>query len=159
MKQLKVCVGQRGTELTSTRKEEKTHTNSNNCRIFCESNLYIFSCFELVNTKHWWPFSPFQWGRADPCRLCVETVTLPSQTFSSIPGIQLCSRIWERGHPMCDTTGRVTSLGSISCHMLQRYKPGRPGERVTRTQAKTDKLLAREQNASCRPDVGGGARG
>lgn len=42
--------------------ERKTHAVLNNCRIFCESNLCIFSCLEQMYTKQWWPPLSFSMG-------------------------------------------------------------------------------------------------
>lgn len=43
-------------------KEKKTRADLNNCRIFCESNLCIFSCLEQMYTKQWWPPLSFSMG-------------------------------------------------------------------------------------------------
>lgn len=65
MQTKQICSGQNETSsifVPRREKEKKTRADLNNCRIFCESNLCIFSCLEQMYTKQWWPPLSFSMG-------------------------------------------------------------------------------------------------
>lgn len=121
--------------LQQERKKKKTHADWNNCRIFCESNLCIFSCLEQMYTKQWWPPLSFSMGLGWCAPLLSGNCSSSISNINENARNSIVCRHWETCNLRVTWPAgshRRCPVEHVSCHTRNesRYAPVRVSECV-----------------------------